>query len=196
MPMGILSDEEFESEMASASQTLKPDIARSDNGSHIIPTANVEDIKRGRPPDTKEVPEIIRELSAKSAINGEGTGKQIAEAFGISPSSVSAYKVGAHSTTTYHDPNPNLQSKIVDHKLRISTKARGRLLSALNNLTPDKLENVRPRDLASIAKDMASIVKDMEPSQAQVNSNQNVQFVFMAPRIKEMDSFSIIDVKE
>src|SRR5215813_15375411 len=97
-PMGILNDVEFEKEMGITIKRESPE------------EAVVEDIKLGRPPGKKEVPPEIRELVAKSAINGEGTGEDIAKAFGVSESSVSAYKVGAHSTTSYNSPNETLQS--------------------------------------------------------------------------------------
>jgi len=183
--MGILNDVEFEKEMGITIKRESPE------------EAVVEDIKLGRPPGKKEVPPEIRELVAKSAINGEGTGEDIAKAFGVSESSVSAYKVGAHSTTSYNSPNETLQSKLSDYKARISTKARNRLVNALNEITPARLEGVKPRDLAAIAKDMSSIVKDFDPASAVSSaSNQNVQFVFMAPRVKDVSEFTVIDVKD
>jgi len=200
MPMGILSDEDFESEMVGTSSPLKSEVVRPELKSNN--EAKVEDIKRGRVNSdgtgTKEVPPEIREIVAKSAINGEGTHKEIANAFGVSESSVSAYKVGAPSTTTYHSPSSELSSKITDHKVRISTKARNRLISALNEITPQRLEGVKTRDLAAIAKDMASIVKDMEPSNSTNGANavSNVQFVFMAPKVKDIEDYKFIDVKE
>ena len=189
MPMGILSDDEFFSEMK-----LPKDKESHQNESHS--NVVVEDIKLGRPPASKNVPPEIREIVARSALNEEGTGKQIADAFGVSESSVSAYKVGAHSTTTYNSPNETLQAKITDHKVRISTKARNRLISALNEITPDRLSGVKPRDLASIAKDMSSIVKDMEPAASSSSGQTNIQFTFMAPRVKDVSEFTVIDVKD
>src|SRR5262245_22141009 len=183
-PMGILNDVEFEKEMGITIKRESPE------------EAVVEDIKLGRPPASKNVPPEIREIVARSALNEEGTGKQIADSFGVSESSVSAYKVGAHSTTTYHQPDERLRSAVIDHKVRISTKARNRLISALNEITPDRLSGVKPRDLASIAKDMSSIVKDMEPAASSSSGQTNIQFTFMAPRVKDINEFNIIDVKD
>jgi len=181
MAMGIVSDEEFEAELINSGIT-KNEIT-------------IEDVKQGRG-NKEETPEIIRELVGQAAINGEGT-REIAEAFNVSESSVSAYKVGAHSTASYHNPNKSLLTKLTDHRLRISKKASARLLSALNEITPDKLSVVKTRDLAAIAKDMASIVKDMEPQVSPgMNGTNNVQFVFMAPRVRDIEEFKIIEVKE
>jgi len=184
--MGVVSDADFEAEL-------------ENSGIEELTTeVSVEDIKKGRGEGTKEVPEEIRELAGKSLINGEGTGKEVAAAYGISASSASAYKVGAHSTTTYHQPDASLAAKLSSHKSKISKKASSRLLSALNNITPDALATVKPRDLAAIAKDMASIVKDMEPPPppASVSANQNVQFVFMAPKVRDVEDYKVIDVNE
>ena len=188
MPMGVVSNDDFEIE--------KQRLERG-NGDKRAVTPEVIDIKRGRTPDTKEVPEVIREAVALAAIKGEGTAKEISEAFGVSSSSVSAYKVGAHSTTSYDSPNESLLDSINGHKEKISKKARARLLSALNHITPDKLASIKARDLAAIAKDMSAIISDMEPAVA-VNQNQqnNVQFVFMAPRVQNIDSYPTMNVAE
>ena len=173
MPMGIVSDDDF-------------DLA--------IQQTKVVDIKRGRGEGRIAVPDMIREEAAKSAINGEGTGKDIARAFGISESSLSAYKVGATSTTTYNEPDDDLVKKILGHKERISKKAVRTALAALKEITPQKLEGVKARDLASIAKDMTSVIRDMEPKSDQPNQQNNVQFVFMAPRVKSIDEYPVINV--
>lgn len=193
MPMGIVSDSDFDIEQ---SKLKTPDVVpnQQDRVKKII--AEVDDIKRGRTNGRLQVPNEIREMAAKSAINGEGSADEIAKAYGISESSLSAYKVGAHSTTTYHEPNPELAPKITDHKERISKKARARLLAALNELSPDKLAGVKARDLAAIAKDMSTIVSDMEPPPSAPTNQNNVQFVFMAPRIQSLDEYQTLNVKE
>lgn len=192
MPMGIVSDSDFDVEKGRLG--IKNDTKKSPE-TPKIPNP-VEDIKRGRGNKT-EVPSEIREFVAKSAINSEGTGSQIAEAFGVSESSVSAYKQGAHSTATYNKPDENLLDVVTDHKDKISKKARNRLLSALNHITADKLASVKARDLAAIAKDMSAIITDMEPKVPIGEGMQNnVQFVFMAPRVKDVKEFKIIDVAE
>jgi len=200
MPIGIVSDSDFLREISNSSVVKESHPAATqphippNKESHLseIPV-EIKDIKRGRG-NTLETPSEIRSAAAISAINHQGTGKDIADTFGLSPSSVSAYKVGAHSTDSYDSPNPSLLATINDHKEKVSKKARSRLLAALNELTVDKLATAKARDLASIAKDMSSVVKDMEPS---VSSSQtNVQFVFMAPRVKDIDDFKIIDVHD
>lgn len=197
MPMGIVSDSDFEDELVKLG-IVHPVKERAVSITIVPPmpaAATVEDIKRGRG-DATNVPDIVREIVAKSAINGEGTGVEIAEAFGVSPSSVSAYKVGATSTASYHQPDDELLSTIVGHRKNISKGARETLLAALESLTPDKLLNEKARDLAIIAKNMSGIIVDMEPPLPPVHNQQNVQFVFMAPRVRSEDSYQIREVND
>lgn len=192
MPMGIVSDEDFKKEV----ERLIGSTREIEHAEMEKDLAIIEDIQRGRPKEKTEIPEIIRECVARSAINGEGTGVEIAGAFGVSPSSVSAYKVGATSTASYSEPDENLLSVVTEHRQKISRGARNTLLAALDNLTPSKLESVKARDLASIAKDMSSIIVDMEPPLPPVHNQQNVQFVFMAPRVQNEDAYDVIDVHD
>ena len=194
MPMGIVSDSDFEIEQG---RLKTPDVVHGEQNRVRKIIAEVDDIKKGRGNGRKEIPEEIRALAAKAAIRGEGTAKEITEAFDISPASLSAYKVGATSTATYNEPDVKLLSEVTDYKTRISKKARSRLLAALNEITPQKLGFVKPRDLAAIAKDMSTIIADMEPPAPINPTNQNnVQFVFMAPRIQSMDDYQTLQVKE
>lgn len=206
MPMGIVSDSDFDAELKKLGiihedrRTSVPNTGNNNLGVHDTPVdanipATVVDIKRGRG-DANNVPDIVREIVAKSAINGEGTGAEIAEAFGVSPSSVSAYKVGATSTTTYHRPDDELLSTVIGHRKNISRGARDTLLAALDSLTPEKLLNEKARDLAIIAKNMSGIIVDMEPPLPPIQNQQNVQFVFMAPRVRSEDSYQIREVND
>jgi transposase-like protein len=178
VPMGIVSDEDFEKSIEQSK-------------------AIVKDQKKGRGEEKRNTPDVVRETIARCAINGEGTGKEIAEAFGVSPSSVSAYKVGSHSTTTYNEPNDNLVDKVLGHKERITKRAVKTALAALREITPEKLNGIKARDLAAIAKDMSAVISDMEPKvPINQNNQQNVQFVFMAPRVKELSEYQMITVNE
>jgi len=192
--MGIVSDEEFELEINRL----------SDKSNHLIeqsspinnpeqPQVIVEDVKRGKPEGRTDIPDIIRESIARSAIDAVGTKDEIARAFGVSPSTVSAYKVGATSCATYNEPNSKLLGAVKNHKERISKKARGKLMLALDSITPAKSENAKVAVIAHVATALSSIVKNMEPETSIQNQN-NVQFVFMAPKVQNEENYSIIDV--
>ncbi len=200
MPMGIVSDSDYELELerlgiVPRSRSPESDQIQRGEASPDEPVANVEDQKQGRG-DSKNVPDIVREMVAKSAINGEGTGADIAEAFGVSPASVSAYKVGATSCATYNEPSDDLLTTVLGHRKNIAKGARVTLEAALASLTPDKLQEAKARDLSAIAKDMSGIIVDMEPAPPPIMNQQNVQFVFMAPRVRSEDSYEIRDVND
>jgi hypothetical protein len=186
MPMGIVSDSEFESEHSKLNKTPP----KSD-----VKEGVVVDIKRGRG-DTPEVPNGLRNLIGITSVNeGRKDALELAKQFGISASSTSAYSKGATSTATY-DKTPN-GGVINGVKEKIQTKARRKMMLALNHITADKLKDTKPRDLAGIARDMSAIVKDMEPDTVQsADSNQKAPFVVFAPIIKDERNFEVLVVKE
>ncbi len=186
MPMGIVSDEELEEEI-------------SRNGSREIPPPI---IKTPDSPGRKEgdinVPESLRKIIAQDAIeNGRASAVSLAESFGISKSSVSAYTNGATSTASYNAPAPSLNNHIIKTKEKIAGKARRRLNLALDAITPEKLKEASLKTASAVAKDMAVVIKQMEPADAsEMQKNTNVQVVLFAPRPMEESDFPVITVKD
>src|SRR5262249_41709461 len=134
-------------------------------------------------------PDVVRKFVAEEAINGVPA-KELTEAIKVSHSSISAYKNCATSCATYNEPDKKLKNHVVNVKDRITRKATNRLNSALNALTPEKLEEVKARDLAGIAKDMSAIVRNMNP-ESEKGEEKNVQFIFFAPRMTEENDYDI-----
>src|SRR5215203_3209703 len=110
MAMGIVSEEDFNSELGKIGPSKKPDAIPS-------PTkiAEVMDLpSKGRGKDNVEVPNSVRNLIGLEALNeGRASALELAKQFGISPSSVSAYTQGAKSTATY-DEKPN--APVIDNQ--------------------------------------------------------------------------------
>lgn len=172
MPLGILSDEDFNKEVEK---------------SEVVP------LHKGRG-NTPEVPESLRKIIGENAIEeGNEATKTLTRTFGISDSSLSAYKVGATSTASYH--NPQFKDHIDKARQRIVKKARNRLVGSLNCITPEKLKEEKPRDLAAIAKDMAVIIKTMEPERSDNDMAPKALIIF-APQIMREEKFEVIDVQE
>lgn len=180
MPLGILSDDEFLAELGGAS--LPKD------------KAEVKDIERGRGEGTNNTPDDLRKIISEDAINGIPA-KEIEEAFGLSRSSISAYKNGATSTATYHTPNVELAKHVNSVKEKISRRASKRLNIAFDNITPEKLEKASLKDVLATAQIMSGIVKNME-TEEKVNTGPQVQFVFMAPRVLSESDFGVVQVNE
>lgn len=181
MPMLIVDDDLFVSELNKLNGT-KP------------ATSNVVDmVKRGRN-GSKEVPESLRKVISEEAIIS-GNSAKIAESFDISKSSVDSYKHGSTSTASYNEPDVELTQHNNDVRNQIVGSARGRLLSALESLTPEKLEAAKARDAASIAKDMSVVIKNMEPEIKSISEN-GPTFVLYAPQYRDEKSFDAIYAKD
>ena len=97
MPMGIVSDAEFDRERANSSPSREV--------SNTVPgTTTIIERGRGHNP---QVPDTLKKVIGDTAVtDGPAEAKALARNFGISPSAASAYAVGANSTASYHD-RPN-----------------------------------------------------------------------------------------
>lgn len=170
MPMGILSDEDFEKELERV---------------QIVP------IERGRG-HSPAVPDSLRKIIGENAIEeGSKETKVMTRALGISDSALAAYKVGATSTSSYH--NPTFKDHIDKARQRVVKRARHTMVSALKEITPEKLKDEKPRDLAGIAKDMSVIIRNMEPSSQ--DSNGQAPLIIFAPQIVSEEKFEVIDAQ-
>lgn len=185
MPMGIVSDKDFDKALEDVTPCPPLPIGK---GAAIVPVSK----GRGSNP---EVPDGLRKIiGEESAINGRASALEIADKFGISPSSVSAYANGSTSTASY-DNQPNL-SHINDAKQRVAKKARNRLVTALNALTQEKIESAKAKDIAGVAKDMAAVIRTMEPEQVKTGGNSGPTFIFYSPQMRREEVYDIVKVKE
>lgn len=186
MAIGIVSDEDFEKELGRFNTPRPPEIVD-------IPS-------KGRDEGDLNVPESLRKIIGETAvIEGRASALDLAQSFGISASSVSAYAKGATSTTSYHNPSKELIKHIAKRKERVVKRATNKLNQALDALSQEKLDNVGARDLAGIAKDMSVIIKNMEPDTSSVSKENDVQapqFVIFAPQFKKEEHYETINVSE
>jgi hypothetical protein len=185
MAMGVVTDDDFEAE-----------INRFKNPQ---PKAEIKQREYGRGGGNNEVPESLRKIIGENVIeNGRAETLDMARQFGISDSSVSAYTKGATSTASYHQGNPDLKNHLRNVKEKIVNKASKKLKLALDEITPDKLESVKARDLAGIAKDMSAVIKNLEPAESNdTKSTDGPTFVVYAPKIIQNENyFEAMDLKE
>lgn len=183
MPLGVVNDDEFDLEISKCN-LIK-------NESEIIDLPN-----KGRN-GQKEVPDSLRKIIGEtSEIEGRPEAVSLARQFNISPSSVSAYSNGATSTKSYNESKSSIRDHINRSKERISKKARSRLISALDQITPEKLAEAKLIDVSSVARQMAAIVKDMEPEIERSSTVNQPQFIFYAPQFKSEQNFEVIHSTE
>ena len=150
-------------------------------------------IEKGRTVGKKEVPAEIRKLAASEALVGISV-EEIREKYNISASSISAYKNGATSTSSYHEPDKDLANNNRAVKATMSERAEAVGLEAIGLLTVEKLDKAKARDLAGIAKDMSSIMSNMR--EGGNDSGPKVNITIMVPAVKEESDFRVIDVGE
>ena len=192
MPLGILTDEQLNKELGkTVISNIEKAIINSDKFEITTP-AKVVDIKRGRG-NQLEIPNEIRALVAEEVISG-ARAKDVSQIFGISQSSISAYKHDATSTASYDNPNQSLKKANDSVRDVISDRARSKLMCALDAITDENIGLAKVKDIASIAKDMSVIVKNMEEN-APTNQN-NTQVIIFKPRMRDEDEFDIITVNE
>ena len=166
--LGVMSDEDFELELLR-------------NTSGEVKSRNL-----GRGVGNNEVPQLVRELAAQTALDG-ASNQAVAEAFDVSPSSVSAYKNGATSCATYNEPQSALKSVVNNKKHQIAEMAHTNIINALRAITPDKVSESGIKTASQVARDMSVVIKNMKDDVAQKN---DPVFVIFAPQIKSEDDYN------
>jgi hypothetical protein len=206
--MGIVSDSEFDSELSNVSvhtpKSIPPQSVPSEfipTGTESVPTGQIVDIQSpGRKEGDLNVPETLRKLIGEtSVIEGRSAALKLGEAFGVSPSSVSAYAVGATSTATYHEPDNDLKNYIDGRKRRLSKKALQRLNLAINHITEGKLADAKLGEIVGVATAMSQVVKNLappEPKQAPVTVENKPVFMLYAPATKKEEAYDVIHSRE
>ena len=188
MSIGIVSDDQFEDEL------------RRINKPAVIEAEIVDKPHKGRSEGDVNVPESLRKIIGEtSVIDGRQEALALAEMFDISKSSVSAYAKGSTSTASYQSPSKAILAHINKARARASKKAGKVLSSALDSITPEKLENLSARNLAGVAKDMSAVIKNLEPpAEATITpeGGNRPQFVIFAPSFKKEEYFESITVNE
>ena len=213
MAMGVISDDELARELANISgpvpaRKLPPDginssNARSEDGpisSNDAPsnTPVIEILPSpGRSVNDVNVPNSLRKLIGETgAIEGRQEAIQLANMFGVSPSAASAYAKGTTSTASYGTPKLGILAHINKTKERITKRAHNTLLTTLGEITPEKLKDVKARDLAGIAKDVSVVIKNMEPEHPEEQKKDRPVFVFYKPEMHTENHYERMKVDE
>jgi predicted transcriptional regulator len=192
MPIGIVSNDDFEDEL----KHLSPSSSKKESHPPISVVEIIDSPSRGRKNGDNNVPDSLRKIIGETAvIDGRQAALDLAKDFGISPSSVSAYAKGATSTTSYNSPNKEIISHINKSRARAIKRASKTLNAALGAITQEKLDYADAKDLSGIAKDMAVVIKNLEPDKAvdPEGGGKVPQFVIYAPQFRDERSFEVIN---
>ena len=197
MPIGIVSDSDLELELQRLNRSKKSDSKES----HVVQIPEIVDIeKAGRKSGDVNVPDSLRQIIGETHLtDGRNAAIQLAEEFGISKSSVSAYAKGATSTTSYNQPSPSILNHIKKSRERAVKKASRTLNQALESISQEKLDHTDAKDLSVIAKNMSGIIKDLVPDESSDPASQQSsqpQFVIFAPQFRDERTFEHITMQE
>lgn len=200
MAMGICSDDDLKQELERLRKPVNPNPT---NPTNLInhppkPTAEVVEKKTrgwngGRDSIHTDIPDTLRRVIGDTVIESGNRGL-VARAFGVSESSVSAYKNGATSTASYHRSDKELKAHMREKRVEVSDKARMKLMGALDYITDDKLQAAKARDLAGIAKDMSAVIQNMESRETEELNQTNI--IFYSPKPKTEEDYVTIQVNE
>ena len=198
MPIGVVSDEDFEKELESFNTTKKP----TTPADTPVITGEIVDVEKpGRKEGDVNIPNSLRALiGEEQLINGRPAALALAQDFGISDSSVSAYANGATSTASYDKPKPAIIGQINKARQKAIKRAQNTLNSALGAITQEKLDYTDAKDLSVVAKNMSAIIKDLEPEKVKEETDDDkpkVQFVIYAPQFKtDLSKYETVDALE
>lgn len=180
MPLGILSDEDFDKELGISEK--KDEV-----------TARVEQINQGgRKSHSTTVPPSLKKIIGGTAIEdgGRQTYNELAKPFGLSYDVIEAYRTGRHSNQGRQEKKEDLVDHLTKVRQGLAIKATDKLDRAIESITNEKLAAAKARDLAGIAKDMSVVVRNIEGERG--NGITNNQFVIYAPHVMNEDRFETI----
>ena len=211
MPLGIVSDEDFEIERSNSdashvndsfNESTNQSEPRASNSmgddsidGQVITSEILTMHEHGRHKGDLNVPDSLRKIIGETAsIEGYSAGKQLASSLGISPSQVSAYSKGNNSSVGY--ANDDVINHLNGRKTKITKKALNKLSLAISLIDDEKLMGLKARDLSGVAKDMAQVVKHMEPEKREDEKSEPVQFIMYAPQIRNENHYDTVVAKD
>lgn len=121
-------------------------------------------------------------------VDGGGNGVEIAAAFGVSRMAVSN---AARGRSGPNPPNEERRRKLEERQLDIKDTALIKLMSSLNLLTEEKMEDLTAKDLSQVASNMSKVVHSIQAGEA---AGSPVNIVIYSPEIRKEESFKVIDV--
>lgn len=160
----------------------------ADQAVSIRPTNN-----GGRREGDTNVPDVIRATAALLAQNGEPT-KDIAQALGISKTSVDQYKEG---NTSFGRPSKELRAVLRQNLDEIQEKAIKKMLKGVDFMDFDneaKMQKVSYRDMSNILVNMAKLVDAKVGTED--GEREMTKLIVYAPTIRTEQHFQTLEVRE
>jgi transcriptional regulator with XRE-family HTH domain len=118
-----------------------------------------------------------------------------ANMFGVSKSSVTAYKKGVttHNKETASEiSNQELRVSITEKSDKIAESAVDKLMGALNLIQPELLEKRPVREIASVAVSLANVFDKVRP---QTDKPAAAQVIIFAPGQRNLEEYNVVEVE-
>ena len=136
---------------------------------------------KGRNEGCKPLPPALREVVGFAA--HFETAKEVAKAFGVSPSTAHESKDGRG--------NVEVHNKIKERLGKVRDEALEKMLLSLGVITPDKIKGLKVESALKVAEGMARIIESTG-GQDQVN---NTQVVIYAPQVRDYGYDKVIEIE-
>ena len=216
MPLGIVSNKEFESELMNScvdkvinpERDVEPEINSNEiddgDGDNNQPrtsiVAEVVDLpKLGRHNEVNNVPQSLRMIIGETAaVEGLGRAKELADTFGgLSQPTISTYARGEVSPNGNNKQDDDMLDYLNGRKTKITKRALNKINLALNLMDEERLKGCDAKELATISKEMSTVVKHMEPKNRDEREKvQPVQFIMYAPQVRSENHYETVVAKD
>ena len=136
----------------------------------------------------RNLPRLSRDTKAeivRRATSGLETQQQIAEAFSLTQGQISLMKSGAEANASSNEKN------LIKVENEAKAVAIDKMMLAMNLISPDKLQELKARDLAAIASSLSNVSSGFSKG----SNVPLVNLVVYAPEVRGEDSFKIVEIK-
>lgn len=140
----------------------------------------------GRTPGANGIPDFLRVMIGTQA--HLTTTSNVAEAFGVSPSTVHEAKHGRISGETV----PELKEAVNENVEAVHKLAMERLLKTLGVITDEKLEGLNAKDASTVA---ANISRVMEKTMPKGQGDGASRIILVTPTLKTETHYTTVTVK-
>lgn len=217
MPLGIVSDSEFDAERQNSDSLHESNSpgenhlnnTKIDFEDSIKPSEETEEVKipeiitssqiAGRHEGIGNIPQSLRKVLADDVItNGVKSAQSLVSGLGmkVSQPTLNTYGNGETSPGSNTPASQDMFEYVNGRKAKITKKALNKINMALELIDSSKMAGLDARELTGIAKDMAVVVDKMQPAKKEETKKDPVQFIMMMPQMHQENHYETVVAKD
>lgn len=171
------------------------DAARRLTSERNIVNVHHQEIQRGRPKDSKDIPEFLSSIigdvarsEGESRAMGRGGDSQrdIAKSFDVCQKTVSN-----HATASSIGRTDDARARFKQSREKIRDTALEKLMASMGVISQDKLNDLGPKDASIVAKNLAGVANSMSEHEGTAPTLSVTVYV---PQPREESRYRVIDV--